>query len=100
MIEKITLISILSSLLTEALKNILNEMNVKYSSNALAAGSSIIITIAIQIMAIVYVDNLVTKQFIAESCSLIFVSFLGATLGYDKVMQMIGQVRKNYEKDF
>ena len=89
LISALAIISILTSLTVEAIKKLLGDR--KYSSNLLAAIVAVIITIAVSIGYIIYFSLAVTPQMIVVIIAMVFLSFLAATVGYDKVIQMIKQ---------
>lgn len=89
LISALAIISILTSLTVEAIKKLLGDR--KYSSNLLAAIVAVIITIAVSIGYIIYFSLAVTPQIIVVIIAMVFLSFLAATVGYDKVIQMIKQ---------
>ena len=85
-------ISVLTSLTVQALKKLLDEKQVKYSSNILAMIVSVILTIIVSICYIIYTAVPVTPQVVITIIALTFLSFLTSTFGYDKVMQMLKQL--------
>jgi amino acid transporter len=90
----LTVISVLTSLATEGIKKLLDEQKIKYAPNLLAAAVSVIFTIVASVCYIVYTGGAVTAQIIIECVVMVFLSFLIATVGYDKVIQAIGQIKK------
>ena len=88
-------ISVFSSLLTQAIKKILDGEQIKYSSNILVVIVSTVLTILSSIGYLVYTQTDPTPQIIIEILVLILLSFLSATLGYDKVLQAIAQIKGN-----
>lgn len=90
----LTVISVLTSLTTEGIKKLLDEQKIKYAPNLLAAAVSVIFTIVASVCYIVYTGEVVTARIIIECVVMVFLSFLIATVGYDKVMQAIGQIKK------
>ena len=88
----LTVISILTSLTVEAIKKLLNEKQVEYSSNLLAVIVSVVLTIVVSVGYILYFAIPVTIQVIITVIALAFLSFLVATVGYDKVKQMWQQL--------
>jgi len=85
-------ISVLTSLTVQALKKILDEKGVTYSSNILAVVVAIVLTLAISIGYVVYTSVAVTPQVVVTIIALMFLSFLTATVGYDKVVQALKQL--------
>lgn len=90
----LTVISVLTSLTTEGIKKLLDEQKIKYAPNLLAAAVSVIFTILASVCYVVYTGEGVTAQIIIECVVMVFLSFLIATVGYDKVIQAIGQIKK------
>lgn len=92
LISALALISVLTSLTVEALKKLFNEKQIQYSSNLLAVVVSVVLTIAVSVGYILYFAIPVTIQVIITVIALAFLSFLGATVGFDKIKQMIEQL--------
>ena len=88
----LALSSTLTGLVTEALKTILDEAGETYYSNILAALVSICIGTAIGVAYIVYTEAGFTPQNIIAIIALVILTFLCATLGYDKVIQTLTQI--------
>jgi len=90
--------STLTGLVTEAVKKITVEYNVNYRANTLAGLVSLVLSAAIGI-GYIFVTNVgFTAQVVAYIIALIFMSWLCAMIGYDKVIQTISQF-KTYRKD-
>ena len=92
LISALAIISVLTSLTVEALKKLLGDR--KYSSNLLAVIVAVILTLAISIGYLVYTGTAVTAQIIVTIIALTFLSFLSATVGFDKIKQMIEQIMR------
>lgn len=86
-------VSLTTNLTVEAIKKILEETKVKYSSNVLAALLSIVIACAICGIYIVMTDTIFTIKIVIEVLILMYLAFLISTVGYDKVIQMIKQIQ-------
>jgi hypothetical protein len=96
------IVSVLTNLTVEGIKKLLDGTKVKYSSNVLAAILSVIIACAVCVIYIVMTDTVFTLKIGVEIAVLMYLGFLVATVGYDKVMQMIQQIKvtkedQNYE---
>lgn len=91
-ITALAVISVLTSLTVQALKKLLDEKGFKYSSNMLAVVVSIILTLICSVAYIIYTAMPITPQVIISIFALMFFSFLGSTVGYDKVIQLIKQL--------
>ena len=84
-----------TSLVVEAIKKLLDEKGKTYSPNLLAVIVSVIATVVASVLYIIYAAVPVTPQVIVECIALMIFSFLSATVGYDKIKQLIEQlVRK------
>lgn len=88
-------ISVATSLTVEAFKKIFDGMHVKYSSNVLAAITSVLLTIGVSIAYFVLNDVELTTKARVAVVVLMYLSFLTSTVGYDKVIQMLGQIKNN-----
>lgn len=87
------IVSVLTTLTVEGIKKLLNGVNVKYSSNILAAILSVIISCAISVIYVVMTDTVFTLKIGVEVVILMYLGFLTSTVGYDKVVQMIKQIQ-------
>ena len=87
------IISTLTSLATEALKKSLSEHKATYRSNTLVGIVSLILSSAIGVGYAAITENPITQQAIVCLVALIFMSWLCAMLGYDKVIQTISQFK-------
>lgn len=87
-------ISALTTLTVEGIKKLLDEKGKTYSSNILAVIVAFVLTLVCSILYIVYFSVPVTAQVIVVIICLVFLSFLTATVGYDKVKQLIEQLSK------
>lgn len=85
-------VSLMTSLVTEAFKKLMDEMEIEYKPNILAALISIITSAMCILIYVFYCGVTITNQFIAAGFALVILSFLCATVGYDKVKQTINQI--------
>lgn len=85
-------ISTVTGLIVEALKKILDKKNVKYSSTALAAIVSVVFSLAASVIYAVLAEVPFSAKLVIGILILMGLSFLVATVGYDKVMQAIKKV--------
>lgn len=81
-----------TSLVVEGVKKLLDEKGKKYSANLLAVIVSVISTIIVSVLYIIYAGIAVTPQVIVSCVGLMIFSFLSATVGYDKIKQLIEQL--------
>lgn len=87
--------STLTGLVTEAIKKILTEYNRTYKANTLAGIVATVLSAAIGVGYTIMAGGVFTAQTIVSIVVLIFLSWLGSMVGYDKVMQAIGQFKTN-----
>lgn len=99
LITSLFFVSLFTGLTVEAVKKILDDKKVTYSTNALAAIISVVISIISSICYIVIAEINVTGIVVVEMIVLVFLSFLVSTVGYDKVIQTIRQaITKDTDK--
>ena len=91
-------ISTLTGLATEAVKKILTEHNKQYQANTLAGIVSLVLSTGFGFGYIAVGDLSITPQVVISFIALVFMSWLCAMIGYDKVIQTITQF-KNTGKD-
>jgi hypothetical protein len=89
----LTLVSTLTSLVTEAIKKILNGKNKTYCANTLAGIVAAVLSIGIGIGYIVIASVGFSAQSIVCLIALAVASWLCAMVGYDKVVQVINQFK-------
>ena len=92
LLSALALISALTTLTVEGIKKLLDEKGKKYSSNILAVIVSLMLTLISSVLYIVYFSIAVTPQVIVLIICLVFLSFLVATVGYDKIKQLLEQL--------
>ena len=85
--------STLTSLATEAVKKLLAEHSKNYHANTLAGIVSVILSVAIGIGYMMLSSISFTSQTIVYLVALVFISWLCAMVGYDKVIQAISQFK-------
>lgn len=90
LISALAIISGLTSLTVEAIKKLLGDR--KYSSNLLAAIVAVVLTVAVSAGYMIYFDMALTPQIAVTVAALTFLSFLSATVGYDKIVQLFKQI--------
>lgn len=92
LLSALAIISVLTSLTVEAIKKILDEKHKEYSSNLLAVIVAAVLTLAISVGYVLYYGIPWTIQTAITMIALIFLSFLSATVGYDKIKQLLEQL--------
>lgn len=94
LISALAIISALTTLTVEGIKKLLDEKQKTYSSNVLAVIVSLVLTIIGSALYLIYFSMAVTPQIIVIIICLVFLSFLSATVGYDKIKQLLEQLKK------
>ncbi len=94
-------VSVITNMTVEGVKKLLNDTKIKYSSNALAAILSVLIACVVSVIYLVMTDTAFTVKIGIEIALLMYLGFLVSTVGYDKVIQMLNQIRgvKDETKD-
>lgn len=87
-------LSVFTSLVVEGVKKLLDEKQIQYSANLLAVIVSVVSTLIVSILYIVYTATPFTAQIVVTVIALMIFSFLSSTVGYDKVKQLIEQLGK------
>ena len=91
-VEMLFGISLFTGLFTEAIKGMLDDSGISYSSNILAGIVAIVLSIFC-IVAYVVVNKVVFgAEQIITSFALMALSWLSAMVGFDKIMQTIKQL--------
>lgn len=88
----VMIVSTLTGLVTEAIKKILAERNVTYRANTVAGIVAIVLSVAVAAGYIVMASISFNAQVVVCTIALMFMSWLSAMVGYDKV---IGLFKKN-----
>lgn len=86
-------ISILTGLATEAIKKVLTDLNKTYRANILAGLVSLVLSAAVGIGYVIVTNAIFTAQIVVYLVTLVFMSWLCAMVGYDKVIQAISQFK-------
>lgn len=92
-------ISTITGLATEATKKILAEHNVSYKANTLAGIVAVLISTLTGIAYVVCKNSAFTSQIVVCIIAMIFMSWLCAMIGYDKVVQAISQFKTDRKDD-
>lgn len=94
LLKALALISGLTTLTVEAIKKLLNDKQIQYSSNLLAAIVAVILTLCVSVAYVLYFAVPLNVQVVISVIALIYLSFLCATIGFDKIKQLIEQMGK------
>lgn len=86
------IVTALTTLTTQAIKNTLVDSKLTYSSNALAAIVAVILSIAIIVLYYIYSGTAFGTQTIVECIVTAFFSWLASMSNYDKLVQLLKQL--------
>ena len=87
-------VSLLTNLTVEGLKKLMDERGMTYSSNLLAAVTSVIIAAAIFGGYMIMNDIAFTIKIAVQIAVLMYLAFLSSTVGYDKIIQTLKQIKE------
>lgn len=93
------IISTLTGLATEAVKKIMVEHNIAYKANTLAGVVALIVSAIAGIGYVIFTDSVFTAQIFVCLIAMIFMSWLCAMIGYDKVVQAMSQFKTSGKDD-
>ena len=82
------------SLMTEAVKKLLDNAEVKYSANVVVLIVALVVGIAGTSLAYVVLGIALTPINIVYTILMAVAIWVGSMVGYDKVIQMIGQLKE------
>lgn len=92
-IGSVALIAVLTTATVEAIKKLLEDKEISYSANVLAAVVSIILALASSIGYLIYTDTAFTWKILVVIVAIAYLSFLSAMIGFDKLKQMLTQLK-------
>lgn len=92
MIPALLVVSLLTNLTVEGIKKLLDESGRPYSSNILAVVISIVLACLSSIVYMIMNDIGFSLKIGVSVVVLMYLSFLIATVGYDKVKQTLEQI--------
>ena len=87
-------VSLLTNLTVEGLKKLMDERGMTYSSNLLAAITSVVIAAAIFGGYMIMNDIAFTIKIAVQIVVLMYLAFLSSTVGYDKIIQTLKQIKE------
>lgn len=94
----LTIGSVASSLLTQAIKKTYENAGKTYSSNVIALINAALVGGCGTIAVFVYKDMPVNPKNIVFLLVMIIATWISCTIGYDKVIQTIGQLKGSDDK--
>ena len=84
------IVSIFTGLVTEGIKKLLEESKKTYKANFLAGGVAVVLSV---LVGSGYMDAQINSKMAVYLIALILLSWLSAMVGYDKVIQSLGQIK-------
>lgn len=87
------IVSVLTGLVTEAIKKILTEYKKTYYANTLAGVVAVVLSVAVWGGYAVMMDAQINGKMAVMLIALVLLSWLSAMVGYDKVIQAISQFK-------
>lgn len=88
-------VSTLTGLVTEGVKKILIEHEINYKANTMAGVVALFISALAGLGYVIFTNTAITGQVVVCIVALVFMSWLSAMVGYDKVIQAINQFKNN-----
>ena len=93
-LQTLAIISVLTTLTTECIKNILESTKHQYNSNLISAIISLILSVVIMVIKPVCIDlEYVTPAMIFNMFVMAFFGMLASNLGFDKVSELINKLK-------
>lgn len=92
------MVSVLTGLITEGIKNLLTEWGKSYHANTLAGAVAIVLSAAVGIAYTVMTNLAFDTKMAVTLLALMLLSWLCAMVGYDKVVQAIAQFKGSSSK--
>ena len=93
LIFALLVVSILTNLTVQGIKNFMDKRSENYSANVLAAVTSVILSVSLSAGYMIWTETALNGKIAVELVALMYLSFLVATNGYDKVIQAIRQIK-------
>ena len=90
--------SITTSLITEAVKMLLDSLNIKYISNVVVLLTSIVVGGGIGTVYCVVIESFSMNNQFIFTIAMIVANWLVAMLGYDKIIQTITQFKSKSDE--
>ena len=87
------MVSTFTGLVTEAVKKWMRERGRRYHANTLAGYVAAVLAVAASVAYVILAEANVDVQMAVYFVALVFLSWLAAMVGYDKVIQAISQLR-------
>lgn len=92
-------VSTLTGLVTEAIKKILVEHNRTYHANTLAGIVTLVLSAVLGVCYVIFTGTAFTAQIVICLIALVFMSWLCAMVGYDKVVGQFKNMKGGNENE-
>ncbi len=86
-------VSVLTQLTTQAIKILMDKTATNYAANIITAVVAVVMSVAMVAGYAVFEGVPIDARYIITGIALAYLSFLSATVGYDKVMQALKQIK-------
>ena len=87
------IVSIFTGLVTEGIKKLLEESKKTYKANFLAGGVAVALSLLVGVGYIILMEAQINSKMAVYLIALVLLSWLSAMVGYDKVIQSLGQIK-------
>lgn len=87
------IVSVFTGLVTEGIKTLLEEAGESYKANLLAGGVAVALSLLVGVAYIILMEAQINSKMAVYLIALVLLSWLSAMVGYDKVIQSIGQIK-------
>ena len=87
------IVSVLTGLVTEGIKKLLDEAKKPYRATLLAGAVAVFLSIAVDTGYMILTETLMNEKMAVILIALVLLSWLCAMVGYDKVIQSLGQIK-------
>ena len=92
--EILAIISVLTTLTTEAIKKLMDKASVNYISNIIASIVSVVLSVVLVIIRPIVIDGVpFSPQLIYNGIVMAFFGVLSACLSFDKIKQVIEKLK-------
>jgi hypothetical protein len=88
------IVSTFTGLVTEAIKKVVAERNVAYRPNTIAGIVAAVISAGLSIGYVIISGTAFTAQIVVYIVALMFIGWLGAMVGYDKITDLFSKTNK------
>lgn len=87
------IVSVFTGLVTEGIKTLLEEAGESYKANLLVGGVAVALSLLVGVAYIILMEAQINSKMAVYLIALVLLSWLSAMVGYDKVIQSIGQIK-------